>query len=126
MKFQDHLLSVEAFLIDFNRMCKETGKNKFIVEGRASLESSTPMTYKTEYFAQLNDSSILIFGKKKFLFFKWSTLPLVTICQSEEDLILRGLHVGGFQTFPPAKLKETLSEYLKYCRNLDTKSFIHI
>jgi hypothetical protein len=122
---------VENFVAEFNRMCRETGRDYLLREKGATGESGAVIKrYKVEYKLKTTSYGWEIFGESRRFFFFKNEFPLLTIMtRGDNKLGFLGLFTEKMPRIEPnnpAELHQILQNYLNNCRNMPETAFVNV
>lgn len=121
---------VKNFTVNFDRMCKMTGRAYLMRSTTSSNENVKGGTrYDVNYQLKTTKNGWKIYAKSRFWLIFSKEFPLLKINKTDDGKItFEGLFVKQSPTINqnPAELHNALSNYLNYCRNLPEETFVNV
>ncbi|GEM_PF-4956778 len=119
--------TLNKFLADFNRMCKENNRAVVIREKTVNYEAG-PRTYTRRYEviykAKKSGSKWKIRAESSGFWIFKKRFPLFNLVRKKDKLVMEGLYVKVLP-FSSDELEKQLSDYTEKCKNLARDIFVH-
>ena len=127
---------INKFIVDFNKMCVETGRNKLVKHTTSTYEGTTSTStsnYAVTYGVKHGDKKWEVIGKSKGFWIFKKKFPLFTIEVTKnttggECITFNGLYTSKSPAVKATEdaLASSLASYLENCKSIPVSTFTNV